>query len=458
MNKSTFLTVIISLFIGLTVGYFGNQLMHDGTQTNSQQTANDVGKAKVLFYRNPMNPAITSSVPAQDDMGMDYIPVYADDSGDNKNPAGTVTIDGTLTQNIGVRTTLAVRRSLSRQINSIGRVTFDEERVARLHPKYDGWVEKLMVDKTGEQVSKGKMLMGVYSPQLVATQEEYILALNNADILKDSPFPDIRNGAIQLVDSAKRRLQLLDVPPHQMHALKHNRKVMKSLHIHSPFNGIVMAIGAREGERITPATELYMIADLTHVWVIVDLYEDDLPWVRQGDEVAMRVTGVPGRIFKGTVNYIYPYLEAKTRTIKLRLEFNNHDLVLKPEMFANVTISASKQFNAVVIPSEAIVRSGQHEQVFVQRDMGKFEPRQVTIGVTADGMVQIINGLTEGERVVTSGQFMIDSESKLKEATAKMMEAIKTPVAKPPIAPLEMQMDGMSMDDMDMSHMEKGSK
>jgi len=458
MNKSIFMTVIITLMIGLTAGYFGNQLMHDSVQTNSQQTASDVSKPKVLFYRNPMNPAITSPVPAQDEMGMDYIPVYADDGGDNKSPAGTVTIDGTLTQNIGVRTTLAVRRSLSRQIHSIGRVTFDEERVARLHPKYDGWVEKLMVDKTGEQVSKGKMLMGVYSPQLVATQEEYILALHNADILKDSPFPDIRNGAIQLVDSAKRRLQLLDVPPHQMHALTHDRKVMKSLHIHSPFNGIVMAIGAREGERITPATELYMIADLTHVWVIVDLYEDDLPWVREGDEVVMRVTGVPGRVFKGTVNYIYPYLEAKTRTIKLRLEFNNHDLVLKPEMFANVTISASKQFNAVVIPSEAIVRSGQHDQVFVQRDVGKFEPRQVTIGVTADGMVQIINGLTEGERVVTSGQFMIDSESKLKEATAKMMEALPTPTTKPTAAPQDMQMDGMNMDDMDMSNMEIESK
>lgn len=495
MNKSTLITVIITLSLGMAAGYFAHPYM----PTNTPQVANDTGKGKVLFYRNPMNPAITSPVPAkdnmgmdyipvyaendqskekkvlfyrnpmnpaitspvpaQDEMGMDYLPVYADDGCDSKAPAGTVSVDGTLAQSIGVRTALAERRSLSRAINTIGRVTFDEERVARLHPKYDGWVEKLMVDKTGEKVTKGKMLMGVYSPQLVATQEEYILALNNADILKDSPFPDIRNGAQQLVESAKRRLQLLDVPAHQLRALKRKREVMKSLHIHSPFNGIIMAIGAREGERITPATELYMIADLTHVWVIVDLYEDDLPWVREGDEVAMRVTGIPGRVFNGTVNYIYPYLEAKTRTIKLRLEFDNHDLVLKPEMFANVTIAASKQVNAIVIPAEAIVRSGQHEQVFVQREADKFEPRQVTLGVAADGMVQIINGLKEGERVVTSSQFMIDSESKLKEATAKMLEASKPPASQPPVAaPQDMQMDGMNMDDMDMSNMEMGNK
>lgn len=489
MNKSIIGTAIITLVIGAGAGYFGNQYYAkqssstpaasnerkilfyrnamDPTATSKVPAKDSMGmdyvavyaeedspkEKKVLFYRNPMNPNITSPVAAQDEMGMDYIPVYADGGGDENSLAGTVSIDGTLAQNIGVRTTTAKRITLSRDIRTIGRVTFDEERVARLHPKYDGWVEKLFINKTGDTVAKDTMLMAIYSPQLVATQEEYILALNNVDILKNSPFPDVREGAKNLLKSAYSRLDLLDVPKHQIRKLKRSRKVMKALHIHSPFNGTIMNIGVREGERITPATELYMIADLTRVWVIVDLYEDDLPWVREGDDAEMKVAGVPGRTFIGKVSYIYPYLEAKTRTVKIRLEFDNSDLVLKPEMFANVNVRAGKQVDAIVVPSEAIIRTGEQEQVFVQRGAGKFDPRKVTLGVESDGMVQIVNGLKEGEIVVTSSQFLIDSESKLKEATAKMMkqqEAKTTP-------PKGMDMGDMNMDnmsDMEMGDME----
>ncbi|MDX8377776.1 MAG: efflux RND transporter periplasmic adaptor subunit [Mariprofundales bacterium] len=452
MNKQIIITAIITLCIGAGIGYFGN-IYFPTTSTDGQKdimiaTDNSTKKAQPVFYRNPMNPAITSPMPAQDEMGMDYIPVYANDANgtDNNVPTGTVSIDGILAQNIGVRTTTVVKQNLARDINSIGRVTFDEQRVARLHPKYDGWVERLFIDKTGDQVSKNTMLMAIYSPQLVASQEEYILALNNVDMLKNSPFPDVRNGAQSLLRSARARLELLDVPKHQLDALKRDRKVKKSLHLHSPFTGIVMQVGAREGERITPTTELYMIADLTRVWVIVDLYDDDLPWVRAGDEASMTVAGVPGRVFNGKVSYIYPYLEAKTRTVKLRLEFDNPNLTLKPEMFANVKIKAGNQVDAIVVPAEAIIRTGESEQVFVQRAMGKFAPRKVTLGVTANDMVQITNGLKEGEIVVTSSQFLIDSESKLKEATAKMMDAIQPENN-------EMDMGAMDIDDMDMGDM-----
>ncbi|WP_038247210.1 efflux RND transporter periplasmic adaptor subunit [Ghiorsea bivora] len=408
---------------------------------------------KVLFYRNPMNPAITSPVPSKDEMGMDYIPVYADDGGDSADPAGTVRINPTMVQNIGVRTVKAKLETLTRAIRTVGRVTYDEERVARLHPKYNGWVEKMMVDKTGEHVHKGTRLMSIYSPQLVATQEEYILALKNVEMLKDSPFEDVRTGAASLLESAVQRLQFLDVPEHQIKQLKEERKVMKGLHIHSPFEGIVMKIGARDGQRITPGTELYMIADLSRVWVIVDLYEDDLPWVREGDMAEMKVAGIPGRTFTGKVVYIYPYLEAKTRTVKMRLEFDNPELALKPEMFANVTVKAGRQIDAVVVPSEAIVRTGEQEQVFVQRGPGKYEPRKVIVGIDSEGQAQIIEGLEAGEIVVTSSQFLIDSESKLKEATAKMMEATQ---AEPAAADMQMDsMDGMEMpDDMNMEDMQ----
>ncbi|ODU05283.1 MAG: efflux transporter periplasmic adaptor subunit [Thiobacillus sp. SCN 63-1177] len=461
MNKSVIATAIIALLIGSGIGYwvssersaesaaeqpaagerkplFYRNPMNPGI-TSPVPAKDEMGmdyvpvyaesdqpeERKPLFYRNPMNPAITSPVPAKDEMGMDYVPVYPEGSAGSGAPAGTVKIDATMVQDIGVRTTAVERSTLSRQIRTIGRVAYDEERIARLHPKYDGWVEKLFVDKTGELVTKGSVLLSIYSPQIVATQEEYLLALNSAEKLKDSPFADVREGAESLLRSTKERLQLLDVPERQINQLKAERKVMKGVRLHSPFNGIVMNIGAREGERITPATELYMITDLSRVWVIVDIYEDDMPWVRKGDTANMQVAGIPGRTFTGKVTYIYPYLEAKTRTLKIRLEFDNRDLVLKPDMFANIDIQANKQVDALVVPSEAIVRTGTQEQVFIQRAPGQFEPRSVTVGVSANGQTQIVSGLKAGEIVVTSSQFLLDSESKLKEATAKMLKAIK---------------------------------
>jgi Cu(I)/Ag(I) efflux system membrane fusion protein len=375
---------------------------------------------EVLFYRNPMNPAITSPTPAQDEMGMDYIPVY--DDGESDESAGTVRIDPVTVQNIGVRTALAERQTLSRHIRSVGRVAFDEERLSRLHPKTEGWIEELYVDKTGEQIDEDTILLNIYSPQLVSSQQEYLLALNNLDVLKESAYEEIRQGAKELVSSSRERLEMLDVPEHQIRELERSRKVKKYLHIHSPFDGVIINIGAREGQYVTPATELYKIADLSRVWVIADVYENEVSWIQAGDPVDMKLAAIPGRVFSGRVGYIYPYAEAKTRTIKVRLEFDNPDLLLKPDMFADVTIHAQRKVDAIVIPAEAVVRSGERDQVFVVREPGKFEPRDVTLGVSARGLVQVIEGVSAGETVVTSSQFLIDSESKLREATAKMLE------------------------------------
>ncbi|MFK5947372.1 MAG: efflux RND transporter periplasmic adaptor subunit [Methylococcales bacterium] len=379
-------------------------------------------KRKLLFYRSPMNPSVTSPIPAKDSMGMDYVPIYAEAGNDEKAPVGTVTIDGTVVQQIAVRTAIAVQTTMSRTVRAVGRVAYNEELLVRLHPKIEGWIEHLKVDKTGQWVKKDTDLLSIYSPQLVTTQQEYLLALNNLKALEKSPIEDIRRGAKELVDSSRQRLQLLDVPPHQLRDLERSHKIKKSLHIHTPEAGIVMSIGAREGQYVTPATEIFMIADLRSVWVYADIYEYELPWVKENDLVDMQLVGIPGKIFKGHVGYIYPYAEAKTRTIKVRLVFDNPELILKPEMFAEVTIHASNQFDAVVIPSEAIIRSGTRAQVFVVRGLGKFEPRLVELGLTSNGKVAILNGLTDGEEVVTSAQFLIDSESKLREATAKMME------------------------------------
>lgn len=421
---------------------------------------------KVLFYRNPMNPSITSPAPAQDSMGMDYIPVYAEDDAGGDEPAGTVKIDPVTVQNIGVRTAIAEQRTLSRNIRAVGRVAYNEERLSRLHPKTKGWIEKLRIDKTGSQVEKGDILLNIYAPQLVSSQEEYLLALKNQQVLADSPFEDIRQGAIDLVKTSRERLEFLDVPEHQIRELERTKKIKKNIHIHSPFSGIVMKVGAREGQYVTPKTQLYMLADLSKVWVYADIYEYELPWVKVGDAVEMQLTGIPGKTFKGRLAYIYPYAEAKTRTIKVRLEFQNKGLLLKPDMFAEVTIHAGRQIDAVVVPAEAVVRSGTREQVFIVRGPGKFEPREVKLGVTSEGMTQILEGVKAGEEVVSSALFLIDSESKLREATAKMLDAM-TPASgmEPDAADAdmdmgemdmgEMGMDEMDMSDMDMSGMDK---
>ena len=443
MSKHVILTAVFALLVGGGVGYWASMQKNNVTYIEVSTSQ----ERKPLFYRHPMNPEITSPVPAKDDMNMDYIPVYADGAAADA-PTGTVNIDSVVTQNIGVRTASAQKKTLTRNIRSIGRVDFDEKRVTRLHPKVNGWIKKLFIDSTGAPVKKNSMLLSIYSPQLVSSQQEYLLALKNAEALKDSSFPDIRNGALSLAGSSRERLELLDVPKHQLRDLEKKGKIIQNLHIHSPFDGVVIKVGARQGQYVTPETELYTVADLSQIWVYVDIYEDEMPWVQVGDMAEMNVTGIPGRAFTGKVTYIYPYLDAKTRTNKVRLEFANPGLLLKPEMFAHVSLKTNRQINAVVIPSEAIVRTGGREQVFINKGDGKFEPRIVKLGIEADGEVQIVEGLQAGEQVVTSAQFLIDSDSKLNEATAKMLEA-----SKPPSAAQDMDMGSMQMDSMDMSNM-----
>ncbi len=419
MNKQLLITAVLMLALGAGGGYWL------ANRQKSHEQPGRVGNASlptILYYRNPMNPSLTSPVPAKDAMGMDYVPVYAEDEATTDTPSGSVKIDAVTMQNMGVRTAIAQKTLLSHVVRAVGRVAYDEEHIVRLHPKTEGWIETLRVDKTGEWVKKNDDLLSIYSPQLVTSQQEYILALNNLKILEKSPIEDIRRGAEELVDSSRERLKLLDVPAHQLHELTISHTIKKSLHIHTPADGIVINIGAREGQYVTPETELYMIADLSKIWVYADIYEYELPWVKVGDPVEMRLAGIPGRVFKGHLAFIYPYAEAKTRTIKVRLVFENAELLLKPDLFAEVTIYAGKQVDAVVIPSEAVIRSGAKSQVFIVRGAGKFEPRQITTGLSSNDDIAVLDGLTAGEEVVTSAQFLIDSESKLHEATAKMTE------------------------------------
>jgi len=457
-NYRVLVPVLIALIAGLAGGYwFATQTRQHTSQEKAgqQMEGKKTEKNKILFYRNPMNPAITSPVPAKDEMGMDYIPVYANDSSKTKEPAGTVLINPVVEQDIGVRTAIARKKVLNKEVRAVGRVDYDEELLYRIHPKIEGWIEKLYVKKTGEEIQKDTILLSIYSPQLVASEQEYLLALKNLQALGNSPIADIRNGAEELVESSKKRLEFLDVPEHQLKELTENRVVKKDLHIHSPYKGVVLDIGIREGDYVTPKTMMYTLADLSKVWVEVDVYEFDLPWIKENDIAEMTLAAVPGRVFSGSVAYIYPYMEKKTRTVKVRLEFDNSEGLLKPEMFANVTIKAGRNIEAIVVPSEAIIRSGERDQVFIKRGEGKFEPREVKIGVTASGMTQILEGVAEGEEVVTSSQFLIDSESKLREATAKMMENLSAPPAGKKVT-AKGKAEDMDMGDMNLDNINKG--
>jgi Cu(I)/Ag(I) efflux system membrane fusion protein len=416
MNKVAALLGLVGLVTGLLAGYFIFQ-----QDTAGQPKKHDSG-SEPLFYRHPMNPSVTSPTPAKGSMGMDYVPVYAD-SEQTGNP-GTVRIDPVTKNNIGLRTAVAVQKALGRTIRTLGRVDYDEENLVRLHPKVDGWIKEIRIDKTGQPVKDDDILLSIYSPKLVATQQEYLLALENYQTLKGSSIYDIREGAADLVESSRERLVLLDVPLHQIEELESSGKVKKNLHIHAPASGTVLKIGARKGQFVTPGTELYLIADLNTVWVYADIYDYELPWVKEGDRVEMTLASAPGRVFKGELAYIYPYAEAKTRTTKVRLVFENPDLILRPEMFAEVSIKASEKPNLIVVPAEAVVRSGDFNQIFVMTADGRFEPRKVQLGIESMGEVSVESGVLAGERVVVSAQFLVDSESKLREAIAKMMAPV----------------------------------
>lgn len=440
MNRATVIAGALALILTAAVGYWLGQ-------SSSMKDSSDSGgstERKPLYYKNAMNPTVTSPTPAKDAMGMDFIPVFADDESSGEL-AGTVRIDAVVQQNIGLRTAKAERGSLSRRIRAVGRIAFDERRITRLHPKVDGWIENLIVNTTGEQVEKGAVLLSLYSPRLVSTQEEYVLALKYLETLKESPVEDIRRGALDLVESSRRRLNLFDVPEHQIRELEATLTPQKSLHIHSPATGIVTRIGARDGQHVSPATELFAIADLSRVWAYADIYEYELPWVKLGDEADMTLAGLPGQTFRGRVVYIYPYAESETRTIKVRIEFDNAELALKPDMYAQIEVLASRQAVATVIPSEAVVRSGSDDRVFVVRAPGKFEPRKVELGIQSDGRVIVLAGVEPGEEIVTSAQFLIDSESSLREAASKMrsVEMEKPDRANAPAnTPMEMDMSG----------------
>jgi Cu(I)/Ag(I) efflux system membrane fusion protein/cobalt-zinc-cadmium efflux system membrane fusion protein len=388
-------------------------------QQGQTEVKQSVGERNIKYWQAPMNPSEIYDKPGKSAMGMDLIPVYEDQT----SSGSAVQIDPVTVQNMGVRTAIVEKTDFSRSIRTIGKIDYNEENIFIVSSKISGWIEKLHVDYTGKPVRKGQTLLEIYSPDLVTTQQEYLLAIKNNKLIGETQFASIREGAESLLKSTRQRLLYWDIPESAVRELEESNQVTKTLRLESPANGVVVHKNAIKGLYIKEGTSLYQIADLSTIWVYVSIYDNEVPWVRLGQKATMELSYSPEKVLEGKVTYIYPYLDEKARDVKVRLEFPNPGLELKPGMYANVWIKTQPIKDAIVVPSEAVIRSGQRNLAFITRGGGRFEPREVRIGEESDdGSIRIIAGLMENEEVVVSAQFLFDSESRLQEAIQKMLQ------------------------------------
>ncbi|NJC87494.1 MAG: efflux RND transporter periplasmic adaptor subunit [Desulfuromonas sp.] len=413
-----------------------------GTGGGAQASA----ERKVKFWKSSMDPNYIRNEPGKDSMGMDLVPVYEDGGGSSDG----IAVDPVTQQSMGVRTANVEVRDLHRSLRSVGLVTFDEARQYAVNSKIEGWIERLHVNQSGQPVRKGQPLLEIYSPDLVAAQQEYLLALESSKRQAASPFPEIADGGRRLLEAARSRLRYWDISEAQIEQLEQSRQVRKTLTLYSPYGGIVTMKKALQGMRVMAGEELLQIADLSQVWVNAEIYEQDLPWVKVGQSARVELPYATGKTLTGTVDYIYPYLVGETRTVKARIVIANPGLELKPDMYANVQIATEAVKGVLAVPADAVLRSGQGAVVFVAKGDGKFDPRPVETGASGDdGYVQIRSGVNAGDKVVTSAQFMLDSESKLREAIQKMTEPqMPSAPATPPAAGTTAPADKKKLDDL----------
>lgn len=332
---------------------------------------------------------------------------------------GTVQITPERQQLIGVRVGKVEMRPLEKVIRTVGKVDYDERRVVTVSPKIGGWIEDLYVDFTGRFVRQGEPLLTIYSPELVSTQEEYLIALRAKQDLLKSPFSEVVSSGESLAESARRRLKLWDISEGQIKALEESGQPRKTLTLYAPYSGFVLEKMAYKGMNVMPGMALFKLADLSTVWLYADIYEYELPFIRLGQQASIQLSYLPGEIFSGKVIYLYPSLNPETRTAKVRFEFQNPHGKLKPEMFANVEIKVPLG-RRLVVPEGAIIDTGLRQMAIVDKGDGYFEPREVKVGAKVDHYYEVTMGLKAGERVVTSANFLIDSESKFKEAVGAM--------------------------------------
>jgi Cu(I)/Ag(I) efflux system membrane fusion protein len=355
----------------------------------------------------------TSPTPKKDSMGMDYVPVF---EGDEPAAGGSdIKVSADRVQKLGVRIEQATRRDLARNVRAAGRVEPDERRTYAVAPKFEGWVEKLHVNATGQPVARGQPLFEVYSPELVSAQREYQIAARAQETLQGAP-EESRAAMRQLMASSLARLRNWDVPDEQVEALARGGEVRRTVTFRSPVGGVVTERKALQGMRFMPGEMLYQVTDLSAVWVIADVFEQDLGLVRQGSTAKIAINAYPDRVLNGRVTYVYPTLASETRTVPVRIELGNPGALLKPGMYASVELAGSIRQGVVTVPNSAVIDSGTRSIVLVQTGEGRFAPRAVKLGMRTDEHVEVVDGVKEGEPVVTAANFLIDAESNLKAA------------------------------------------
>lgn len=370
---------------------------------STKQNSSPAGR-KIKYYKSTMMPGEVRQTPGKESMGMEMAPVY-----EGEGEPAAISVEAVTIQKMGVRTGLVTKGPLRHAIRTVGVIDTNETALADVTTKFRGWIEKLYVDSTGKQVKKGEPLFDIYSPDLYSAQNEYVLALN-------------QGGGAGMKASARMKLKLYDISEDQIAELEKTRQPQKTLRVNAPIDGIVLEKMVVQGQMVDAGTKLYRLADLGIVWVQSQIYEEDLPFLKLGQEAGVSLSYLPDRKFLGRVTYIYPTVDEKTRTARARMEFHNPGLFLKPGMFATVELRVELEPSALLVPDMAVLRSGETNTVFVALDGGRFEPRTVVLGARGEGdTYQVLSGLKEGERVVTSGQFLFDSESQLREAIQKML-------------------------------------
>jgi RND family efflux transporter MFP subunit len=395
--------------------------------------------AKGQRYHCPMHPSYVADKPGNCPIcGMKLVPMEETPApaGDQKyGDRSVVAMSAEKRQLIGVRSEPVTSKPIAQRIRTVGRVAVDERRVHHVHTKYEGYVEHLHVDYVGKLVKRGEPLLSLYSPDLVATQQEYLLAYRAQARLASSAVPAAAQGSLDLYEAARQRLLFWDIRPADIARLEKTQEIRRTLDLHAEIDGYVAAKMAVHGMRVTPTDTLFDIADLSHLWVLADLYEHQLKAVRVGTEGHVSLSSDPGRQWSGKVTYISPTVEERTRTIKARLEVDNVGRELKPDMYADVFFDVDLG-QGLVVPDSAVVNAGDRRLVFLDRGDGTFEPREVRLGVKVNGSdLQVVSGVAEGDLVVTSANFLLDSESSLKAAIGAMKADADG--ATPPTAPAE---------------------
>lgn len=394
--KSNKKMLAIGLGFGLVIGLVVSSILFALKPTETLTTNKKIEK-QPMYWVAPMDANYKRDQPGKSPMGMDLVPVYENQVKGADEGAGTIRISGDVINNLGVRTVIAQYKSMHNQIDTVGYVTYDEDKLVHIHPRVDGWIEKLYVKTVGSVVKKDQPLYDIYSPELVNAQEEFLLALE-------------RNNK-RLVNAAQNRLVALQLPKSAISTLKKTRKIKQNITFYAPQNGVVENLKIREGFFVKPGATLMSIGDLSQVWIEAQVFERQAAQVHIGTKVTMRLDYLPGKEFNGQVDFIYPTLDAKTRTVKVRLRFDNQSGDFKPNMFAQVAIHTSDAAPALLIPKEALIRTGNQDRVVLALGGGRFKSIAVTVGRFDSESVEILAGLTDGEEVVSSAQFLLDSES-----------------------------------------------